>query len=154
MNPNFPGSGNAPTAYHDGGNPQRLPDRRPARVVNVAPAYNPADHVPPPPPMPTLTVNARGTLYLHAGLVQALGLRHGQPINLRPPEYGSLFWHLDLRPHAPCRVLWHNNTRVRALGIKLPPGLVTDALTLHLMPGQPAYEHYHPLLPANAFTAH
>jgi len=103
--------------------------------------------------MPTLTVNNRGVLQLHASLRQKLGLRHGQPIDLIAPWYNSVYWFLDLRPTALRRVLWYDNSRVRATGIILPPDLVQDSLTLHLLPGEPAYENYYPLLPANAFAA-
>ncbi|MGY3091097.1 hypothetical protein ACVWYF_004161 [Hymenobacter sp. UYAg731] len=116
------------------------------------PAYNPTDHMPPTPPMATLSVTAKGTLHLHATLRQALGLHHGQPINLVPPAFDSMYWHLDLRPSAPRRVVWHDNTRVRAEGIRLPPGMVSAPLTLYLLPGEPHHAHYYPLLPANAFT--
>jgi hypothetical protein len=102
--------------------------------------------------MPTLTINAKGRLELHASLRQALGLRHGQPINLVPPMWGSYYWHLDLRQTAPRQVLWYDNSRMRATGISLPPGLVTNTLTLHLLPGEPAYPNYYRLLPSNAFT--
>lgn len=105
--------------------------------------------------MATLAITAKGRLLLHASLRQALGLVHGQPIDLIPPVWNSMFWHLDLRPSALRRVLWHDNTRVRAEGIKLPPGLVsgTEPLTLYLLPGEPAHKNYYPLLPSNAFDS-
>ena len=102
--------------------------------------------------MPTLAINSKGILQLHASLREALGLRHGQPIDLIPPAWDSVYWHLDLRPQARRRVLWHDNARPRALGISLPPGLVKDTLTLYLLTVQPLYENYYPLLPANAFA--
>ncbi|GAB3663949.1 hypothetical protein GCM10027594_32440 [Hymenobacter agri] len=117
------------------------------------PPYDPDQHIPPPPPMPTLSVTPKGVLHLHASLRQALALRNGQPIDLIPPAWNSLFWHLDLRPVAQRRVAWYDNTRVRAEGIKLPPGLVTESVTLYLLPGEPAHPHYYPLLPANALAA-
>lgn len=103
--------------------------------------------------MPTLALTPKGVLHLHASLREALGLCHGQAINLIPPTYGSVFWHLDLRKSAPSRVLWYNDQRMRAHGILLPPGLVTETLTLYLLPGEPAYERYYPVLPSNAFSA-
>ena len=118
----------------------------------MLPVYNPTQQVPPPAPMPTLSVNTKGVLQLHASLRERLGLRHGQPIDLIPPVWNSMYWHLDLRPSALRRVLWHDNSRVRALGICLPPGLVESNLTLYLLPGEPEYANYYPLLPANAFT--
>ena len=118
------------------------------------PTYNPNQHVPPPPPLATLTITPKGVLHLHASLRQALGIRPGQPIDLIPPTWNSLFWHLDLRAHAARRVLWYNDTRVRAKGILLPPGLVTANLTFHLLPGPPAHPDYYPLLPAHALPAH
>ncbi|MDO7851385.1 hypothetical protein [Hymenobacter convexus] len=117
------------------------------------PVYNPDHHIPPPPPMPTLSIKPKGMLHLHASLRQAISLRHGQPIDLIPPVWNSLFWHLDLRKCATRRVVWYDNTRVRAEGIKLPPGLVTEPLTLYLLPGEPAHPDYYPLLPANALAA-
>ena len=102
--------------------------------------------------MPTLTITPKGVLHLHTTLRQALGLRHGQAIDLLPPSWNSVYWHLDLRACAARRVVWHDNTRVRAEGIKLPPDLLTASLTLHLLPGDPIYANVYPLLPANAFT--
>jgi len=121
----------------------------------VLPVYNPDLHIPPPPPMPTLSINRKGTLLLHASLRQALGVQHGQPIDLIPPVWNSVFWHLDLRKSAQRRVVWYDNTRVRAEGIKLPPGLLpdTEPLTLYLLPTtmERAHPDYYPLLAANAF---
>ena len=126
--------------------------RPPARFYRVLPdEVPPAGNPPAPAPMPTLTITAKGVLHLHAALRQTLGMKHGQPINLVPPSWNSLYWHLDLRPCATCRVSWNDDTSVRAYGINLPPALVTQALTLHLLPGIPAYPHYYPLLPTNAF---
>ena len=126
--------------------------QQPAPRVELPP-YNPADHMPPTPPMPTSSLSAKGILYLHTALVEALGLRPNQAVNLVSPIYGSLYWHLDLRPTAPRRITWTPNQRPRVEGLKLPPGLVTAALTLHLLPGEPPHEDYYPLLPANAFAA-
>jgi len=119
----------------------------------MLPVYSPQAQPPSPAPMPTLTVNNRGLLQLHASLRQALGLRHGQPIDLIPPVWNSVYWHLDLRPTALRRVLWYDDSRVRATGISLPPDLVKDRVTLYLLPGEPLYENYYPLLPSNAFAA-
>lgn len=117
----------------------------------MLPSYNPDLHVPPPPPMPTLSIKPKGVMHLHASLRQALSIRNGQPIDLIPPVWNSVFWHLDLRPIASRRVVWHTNTQVRVERIKLPPGLVTQSLTLYLLPGEPAHKDYYPLLASNAF---
>ena len=115
------------------------------------PAYDPAANLPPPAPLSTLTISPRGVLYLHKAVVAALGLRVGQAIGLCPPAHGSPYWHLDLRPEAPQRIDWYGKgARVR--GLKLPPGLLTDTLVLCLLPGEPHYPHFHPLLPAHAFA--
>ena len=103
--------------------------------------------------MATLSITPKGVLHLHASLRQALPLRYGQPINLVPPVFGTPFWHLDLRPSAPRRVDCYDDMRARVRGILLPAGLVTRPLTLHLLPGEPAYANYYPLLPDNAFAA-
>lgn len=111
------------------------------------------DTPPPSPAMATLTITAKGVLYPHVSLRERLGLRYGQPIDLVPPyAYGDKYWYLDLRPTALRRVQWNKDTRPRVQGIILPPGLVTDKLTLYLLPGEPAYPNYYPLLPENAFT--
>jgi hypothetical protein len=112
----------------------------------------PPDQVPPAPPMPTLSVTAKGVLHLHASLRERLSLRYGQAINLVPPAFNSYWWYLDLRPTAKCKVLWGDDQRMRAKGIILPPGLITKTLTLHLWTDQPEYPNYYPLLPSNAFT--
>jgi hypothetical protein len=119
----------------------------------MLPIYNPDLHVPPPPAMATLSISPKGLLHLHASLRQALALRNGQPIDLIPPVWNSVFWHLDLRPTAARRVAWYDNTRVRVEGIKLPPGLVTESTTLYLLPTtmERAHPDYYPLLAANAF---
>ena len=118
----------------------------------MLPAYNAIEHVPAPPAMPTLTVTPKGVLYLHASIKEALGLRDGLAINLVPPIFGSYYWHLDLRPSAKHRIVWYDNTRMRARGILLPPGLVTEPLTLHLHTLTPEYAGYYPLLAAHALT--
>lgn len=108
---------------------------------------------PPAPQLATLSVTAKGILHLHTSLREKLGLRYGQPIDLLPPyAYGDKYWYLDLRPTAARRVLWNENTRMRVEGISLPPGLITSKLTLYLLPGEPEYANYYPLLPENAFA--
>jgi len=119
----------------------------------MLPQYNALDHMPAPPPMPTLRVTPKGILYLHTSLKEALGLRDGLPINLVPPIYGSYFWHLDLRPTARCEIEWYDNTPMRARGILLPPGLVTQPLTLHLHTLTPEHKDYYPMLAGHALTA-
>lgn len=118
----------------------------------MLPAYNAIEHVPAPPAMPTLTVTSKGILYLHASIREALGLCHGQPINLVPPVFNSYYWHLDLRPSAKHRIAWYDDTRLRARGILLPPGLVSEPLTLHLHTLTPEYESYYPMLAAHALA--
>ncbi len=120
----------------------------------MSPHYNAVELQPTPPPtplMPTLTVTSKGVLHLHASLREQLGLRHGQPINLLPPGFNDYHWYLDLRPTAPCRVAWYNDTRLRVRGIQLPPGLVVEPLTLHLRTLTPEIANWYPLLP-NAFA--
>lgn len=109
---------------------------------------------PPAAPLPSLSITAKGILRIHASLRERLGLRYGQPINLLPPyAYGDKYWYLDLRPTAARQVLWSENTGMRVQAISLPPGLVTTKLTLYLLPGEPEYTNYYPLLPADAFTS-
>ena len=135
-----------PTAFHGAPGLHRI-------APTPIQAYNPTRHMPPTPPMPTATISAKGVLYLHAALVDALGLRSNQAIDLVPPIYGSMYWHLDTRPIAHRRIAWTPNQRPRVLGIQLPPGLVLDTLTLYLLLPHPDNNpDYHPLLPANAFT--
>lgn len=128
------------------------------RIAPAAPAGRPAlptlaAFIPPPPPLATLTISPKGYMALHQSLRVALGLRDGQPINLLPPVYGSAYWHLDLRDTAPARIKWYADNRPRVEGIKLPPGLLTTTLTLHLLPGEPEYPHVHPMLPFHANAA-
>jgi len=122
-------------------------------LAQAAQNYDPAAHIPPPPPLATLAISPNGFLRLHTSIREQLGLRHGQPINLIPPTFGSLFWHLDIRPSARRRTVWYNGTGMRAEGIALPPDLVKEPLLLYLMPGEPAHPGYYPLLPANALAA-
>ncbi|MVN78934.1 hypothetical protein GO988_21605 [Hymenobacter sp. HMF4947] len=120
----------------------------------MLPTYNPIQHVPPTPPMPTLTVTPKGVLYLHTSLREKLGLRDGMPINLVPPNpnIDDYYWHLDLRSTAKHRIVWYDNTRMRARGIQLPPGLVTQPLTLHLYTATPEHPGYYPMLAAHALA--
>lgn len=76
---------------------------------------------------------------------------------LVPPEEGQQYWHLDLRPTAPNRIAWSGSTSqpkraqsARIRGIELPTGLLTQNLTLHLIPVQPHYPNYYLLLPTDA----
>jgi hypothetical protein len=121
----------------------------------MLPAYNPFEHLPPPVALlPSLRVNARGRVYLSQELVSRLNLRAGQPGNLLPPSNGSPYWHLDLRPEARHRIGWYADTRPRIEFVKLPPGLITEGqlLTLQLIPGEPTFPGFYPLLPHAAPT--
>ena len=136
-----------PTAFLHA--PAGLPRIAPAPPVRW-PALPVAAFIPPPPPLPTLTISPKGYLALHQSLRIALGLRDGQPINLLAPVYGSPYWHLDLRPDAPHFIKWYAGQRPRVEGIKLPPDLLTTTITLHLLPGEPQYAHVYPMLPFHA----
>ena len=125
----------------------------PAAALASAPTYNPELHMPPPPPMPTVAISPQGVLYLHQSIRTALSLRDGQPINLVPPGFDSVYWHLDLRPTAARRISRTKERRARAEGIRLPPGLLAHTLTLHLLPGAPAYPHYYPMVPLDALAS-
>jgi len=111
----------------------------------------PDEHLPPPTEeLPTLLVNvAKRRAYLSQGLVARLGLRPGQPIDLRPPIPGSSCWYLDLRPKCQRRVDWYADTRPRIQSLKLPSGLVPagQTLTLQLQAGEPEHPNYYPLKP-------
>ena len=149
-----------PRSLHGAPPLRPAPAAYPARVVELPP-YDELMHAPAPPAMPTMTLSPRGTLYFTKAAMNALGLSSGSPANLVPPPFGSVYWHLDLRPTAPLSINWSGSLSVqrrcqspRLRGIALPPGLVLSSLTLHLMPGAPHHPLYYPLLPANAFTAH
>jgi hypothetical protein len=119
----------------------------------MLPAYVPAHNLPPPPSPSTLTVNARGRLYPSKALLRQLGLRAGQPIDLLPPTAKCPAWQLDLRPTAPRRIAWHENTRPRVDGLRLPPGLIHPdrPLTLALAEASsPGLYCLTPLLPVAA----
>ncbi|MGI4736313.1 MAG: hypothetical protein ACRYG7_14140 [Janthinobacterium lividum] len=114
-------------------------------------APSPDEHLPPPAEvLPTLLINAaKRRAYLSQGLVARLGLRPGQPIDLRPPAPGSSYWYLDLRPRCQRRVDWYADTRPRIQGLQLPSGLLSagQTLTLQLQPGEPEFPNYYPLKP-------
>jgi hypothetical protein len=120
----------------------------------MLPDYNPTQHLPPPVPLPTLTVNAKGCVFLSRALAAKLNLTSGQPIDLLPPGTGSPYWHLDTRPTARRRLYWYVDTRPRLKSIQVPAGLLAPGqlLTLQLLPGEPAYPGFYPLLLANALA--
>jgi hypothetical protein len=104
----------------------------------MLPAYILAHHTPPPAPAPTLTVNAKGRVYLSKALLHKLSLRIGQALDLLPPSPTCPSWQLDLRPTAPHRIRWYHPAGPRLDGVRFPAGLVEpDApltLTLPLAP--------------------
>jgi hypothetical protein len=116
------------------------------------PAYHPAENIPAPNNLlPELTLTAKGKVYLSQPLLARLKLRAGQPINLLPPSTpASPYWHLDLRPDALRNIDWYPGKRPRIKGVSLPDGLLLPGqeLTFLLLPGEPEFTHYHPLLPA------
>jgi hypothetical protein len=122
-------------------------------LAQAAQNYDPAAHIPSPPPMATLSISPNGYMRLHTSIRWALGLQHGQPINLVPPVFNDIHWHLDLRKTAPRRVVWYKDTGMRAEGIILPPGLVTETITLHLLRAPLEHANYHPLVQLNALPA-
>jgi hypothetical protein len=106
-----------------------------------------------PPPLPSLSVNEKGRAYLHSSLKEHLRLEGGQPGNVVPPPTGSPYWHLDLRPEAPCLV--SESPRLRIYGVRVPTALLDPdemTLTLYLLPGEPAIPGYYPMLPAQDFA--
>jgi hypothetical protein len=116
----------------------------------MLPAYNPFEHLPPPVNLlPTLTVNSKGRVYLSHALIARLSLRGGQSADLLAPSHGSPYWHLDLRPEARHRVANYADTRPRIEYVKLPTGLLATGqlLTLQLLPGEPTFPGFYPLLP-------
>lgn len=124
----------------------------------MLPAYNPTEHLPPPIDLlPTLRVCYIGReyegqyrVYLSRALADKLGLKQRQPIDLIPPSGGSTYWHLDLRPAAKRRVAWYVGSRPRIASMKLPRRLVKPQkpLVLELLPGEPVYPGYYPMLPS------
>jgi hypothetical protein len=116
------------------------------------PDYNLLDNLPIPHDlMPALTVSAKGNAYLSQDLISRLRLRGGQPIDVLPPNSERTpYWHLDLRPNARRNIDWYPDTRPRIRGLLLPDGLLREGelLTLRLVPGEPAFLGFYPLLPA------
>lgn len=106
-------------------------------------------------PLPSLSVNDQGRVYLHPTLVEQLHLVVGQPANLVAPPPGSDYWHLDLRPEAERFITSGNGRNLRLHNVRLPFELLSPddpPLTLYLLPGEPALAGYYPLLPAPAFA--
>jgi hypothetical protein len=102
-------------------------------------------------------------VYLSEEIVQRLRLRNGQPANVLPPTHNNPCWYLDLRPANKRRITWymskgdkaHNKgTRPRIEYITLPSGLLVrgQLLRLQLVPGDPEFPCYYPLLPDAFFT--
>jgi hypothetical protein len=127
----------------------------------MLPTYNPAQHLPPPRNLfATLRLaldpsrSGQYRAYLSRRLTDALELRADQPIDLLPPASSHPWWHLDVRPQAPNRLRWYADTRPRIQGLLLPATVLAGQqhLTLQLVPGDPAYPGYYPLLP-DAFFA-
>jgi hypothetical protein len=122
----------------------------------MLPTYKPTEHLPPPVDLlPTLTVNSKGCAYLSRALADKLKLEAAQRIDLYPPSGHTPFWHLDLRSVAGRTLAWYADTRPRIRGIKLPDGLILPGqlLELQLLPGEPAFAGFYPLI-ANAKPAH
>ncbi len=114
------------------------------------PIYNPIEHLPPPVDLlPSLAINHKGRVYLSQALVERLAIRNAQPADVLLPSNGSPFWHLDLRPVAKRCIKWYADTRPRIEYLQLPSGLILPEhpLTLQLLPGEPAYTGFYPLLP-------
>lgn len=130
-------------------------------MSTILPAYNPADHLPPPADLfPSLRLTKHPTrqqdcrVYLSSAIAQRLGLKAYQPIDLLPPSAGHNYWHLDLRPTAKRRVAWHKDTRPRIDYLPLTAQLLgRESLTLCLVPGDPAFPGFYPLLPRAFFAA-
>jgi hypothetical protein len=124
------------------------PYPRPAML----PDYILPHHTPPPAPLPSITVNAKGWAYPSKALLHKLGLRAGQPIDLLPPSADCPIWQLDLRPTAPRHVEWYADNSPRIRSLKLPAGLVQPGapltLTLPLTPpiGPSLYQLLPPVL--------
>jgi hypothetical protein len=116
------------------------------------------DAVPPPPLklLPTLSINARGRVYLSRDLMERLGLRDGQRANVLPPTSPTdPCWHLDLRAKCRHKVSIYKHSRPRIEYVKLPPGLIAPGqkVRLQLVPGDPEYPGFYPLLPDAYFAA-
>ena len=115
------------------------------------------DAVPPPPLklLPTLSINARGRVYLSRDLMERLCLRDGQAANVLPPTSAeSHCWYLDLRPKCRHKVSIYKHSRPRIEFIKLPRGLIAPGqkVRLQLVPGDPEYPGFYPLLPDAYFA--
>jgi hypothetical protein len=113
----------------------------------------------PPPPLkllPTLSINAKGRVYLSRDLMERLGLRDGQPANVVPPADPTKdpCWHLDLRSKCRHKVSIYKSARPRIEFIKLPSGLIAPGqpLRLQLVPGDPEFIGWYPLLPDAYFA--
>lgn len=120
-------------------------------VLPLLPSLGEHDLYPPSPAaLPHLLVRATGKVYLSQELITALNLRAGQAINLLPPANGSPYWHLDLRAMAPHNIDWYPGKRAKIKRVALPPSLLLpeQGLALELIPGQPAYTGFYPLMPA------
>ena len=118
--------------------------------ISPAAAYNAAQYMPPQSLLPTLSVSAKGHVYIRSALRTHLGLSPNQPIDLIQPNHGSPYWHLDIRPVAPSRLYWYEDTRPKLIMSRLPlAGLVRIGrpLVLRLLPGEPAYAGFYPLVP-------
>lgn len=123
-------------------------------MLPLLPAF---DAVPPPPLklLPTLSINAKGRVYLSRDLMERLGLRDGQRANVLPPTSPTNpYWHLDLRPKCRHKVSIYKHSRPRIEYVKLPPGLIAPGqkVRLQLVPIDPEYAGFYPLLP-DAFFA-
>ena len=81
------------------------------------------DAVPPPPLklFPTLSINARGRVYLSRDLMERLDLRDGQRANVLPPTSPTdPCWHLDLRPKCRHKVSIYKHSRPRIESLAAP----------------------------------
>lgn len=120
-------------------------------LLPLLPAISDYDLYPPPPiPFPALVVSGKGKAHLSQELVIALNLRAGQPANLWPPiHHNSVCWHLDLRPEAQHNIDWYPGKRPKIKKLQLKPGLLLpeQELTLRLLPGEPPYPNFYPLIP-------
>ncbi|TVT40652.1 hypothetical protein FNT36_14380 [Hymenobacter setariae] len=117
----------------------------------MLPTYILAHHTPPPAPLPTLTVNAKGRVYFSKALLHKMSLRTGQAIDLLPPCSDCLHWQLDLRSTATRRIRWYPPAGPRIDGVRFSAGLVDPSmpLTLTLPPTAPAVTGLYLLLPAS-----
>jgi hypothetical protein len=121
-------------------------------VLPLLPDLGDYDLYPPPSPdLPRLVVHATGKVYLGQSLIIHLNLRAGQPITLRPPGYNSQYWHLDLRPTAPNVIDWYPGKRAKIKRVDLPAMMLPQqGQTLLLLPGEPAYPNFYPLIAFDA----